>query len=266
MITLALGIFYPPAAGDCVADDAGAMLVRAGLVSAEALETARAAAKQHGGTLGEHLVEAGAIADEALTDFYRTRLLVPQVNPNGLAKLRPKVIAAIPADMAVELRAVPVSFDAEGNLMVAMGDPSDRNAVDEIAFFTGNYVVRAVATQRQIAWCLAHYYKHVTPLGRGLMTPTETGATPQAKAAPVTTPTPNPTKEPGTPSNPSAPMPRDMDKPKTQAAQSEGENLPIRGASARASTASPACWANRCAASTRRISASGAAQVAAWSP
>ncbi len=178
MITLALGIFYPPAAGDCVADDAGAMLVRAGLVSAEALETARAAAKQHGGTLGEHLVEAGAIADEALTDFYRTRLLVPQVNPNGLAKLRPKVIAAIPADMAVELRAVPVSFDAEGNLMVAMGDPSDRNAVDEIAFFTGNYVVRAVATQRQIAWCLAHYYKHVTPLGRGLMTPTETGATP----------------------------------------------------------------------------------------
>ncbi len=49
----------------------------------------------------------------------------------------------------------------------------------------------------------------------------------------MTTPTPNPTKEPGTPSNPSAPMPRDMDKPKTQAAQSEGENLPIRGASAR---------------------------------
>ncbi len=62
---------------------------------------------------------------------------------------------------------------------------------------------------------------------------TKEGPTPKAKAAPVTTPTPNPTKEPGTPSNPSAPMPRDMDKPKTQAAQSEGENLPIRGASAR---------------------------------
>jgi hypothetical protein len=159
------------------------MLVRAGLVSAKALEAARAAVSSQGGTLGEYLVAAGAITDDALTEFYRHRLLVPQVSPNALAKLKPKVIAALSPDLAIELRAIPVTFDPDGNLMVAMSDPSDRHAVDQVGFFTGKYIVRAVATQMQIAWCLAHYYGHVTALGRRLMQPRE----PAASAAPAPT-------------------------------------------------------------------------------
>ena len=152
-----------------VADDAGALLVRSGLVSPNALDEARARVAAIGGTVGEALVTGGAIADDALTDFYRSRLLVPQVNPNLLARLTPSVVAAIPGDMAIELRAIPVALDGDNNLTVAMSDPSDRHAVDEIAFFTGAYVVRAVATQMQIAWCLAHYYGHVTALGHRLL-------------------------------------------------------------------------------------------------
>ncbi|MEZ4368887.1 MAG: hypothetical protein R2939_21800 [Kofleriaceae bacterium] len=134
---------------------------------------------------------AGEVTDDALTEFYRHRLLVPQVSPNALAKLKPKVIATIPADMAVELRVVPVTFDPDGNLMIAMSDPSDRKAVDELAFFTSKYIVRAVATQMQIAWCLAHYYGHVTELGRRLMQPREAGGKPTSRpgaAAPVPAP------------------------------------------------------------------------------
>jgi hypothetical protein len=158
-----------------MADDAGALLVRSGLVSPSALDSARAVAASQGGTLGEQLVAAGAIADDALTDFYRSRLLVPQVNPNTLARLPVRVVATIPGDMAIELRAIPVSLDNDNNLTVAMSDPSDRHAVDEIAFFTGTYVVRAVATQMQIAWCLAHYYGHVTELGQRLLQPSHQG-------------------------------------------------------------------------------------------
>src|SRR6185436_11053263 len=135
-----------------MADDAGALLVRSGLVSSSALDEARSKMQALGGTIGEQLVVSGAISDDALTDFYRSRLLVPQVNPNTLARLPQRVISSIPSDMAVELRAVPVALDAENNLTVAMSDPSDRHAVDEIAFFTNAYVVRAVATQMQIAW------------------------------------------------------------------------------------------------------------------
>lgn len=152
-----------------MADDAGALLVRSGLVSSSALEEARAKAEDLGGTLGEQLVAIGSVSDEALTEFYKKRLLVPQVNPNSLARLPAKVVAAIPSDMAIELRAIPVSLDADNNLTIAMSDPSDRHAVDEIAAFTGTYVVRAVATQMQIAWCLAHYYGHVTHLGQRLL-------------------------------------------------------------------------------------------------
>lgn len=155
-----------------MADDAGALLVRSGLVSSTALEEARSKVEEVGGTIGEQLVGNGILTDEALTDFYKTRLLVPQVNPNTLARLPAKVIETIPGDMAIELRAIPVSLDADNNLTVAMSDPSDRHAVDEIAFFSGAYVVRAVATQMQIAWCLAHYYGHVTDLGQRLLQPT----------------------------------------------------------------------------------------------
>jgi hypothetical protein len=155
-----------------VADDAGALLVRSGLVSSSALDEARSKVAGTGGTVGEQLVAAGHVTDDALTAFYKQRLLVPQVHPNVLARLPAKVVAVIPSDMAIELRAIPVSIDAENNLTIAMSDPSDRHAVDQVAVFTGSYVVRAVATQMQIAWCLAHYYGHVTDLGARLMQPT----------------------------------------------------------------------------------------------
>ncbi|HEY6033992.1 MAG TPA: hypothetical protein VIV58_07020, partial [Kofleriaceae bacterium] len=154
-----------------MADDAGALLVRSGLVTSSALDDARARVTEIGGTIGEQLVASGVLTDDVLTDFYKSRLLVPQVNPNTLARLPIKVVGLIPNDMAIELRVVPVSLDEDNNLTVAMSDPSDRHAVDEIAFFTGAYVVRAVATQMQIAWCLAHYYGHVTNLGQRLLRP-----------------------------------------------------------------------------------------------
>jgi hypothetical protein len=149
------------------------LLVRSGLISSAALDGVRAKVADQGGTIGEQLVVQGLVDDAKLTDFYKQRLLVPQVNPNTLARLPAKVVAVIPSEMAIELRAIPVSLDSDNNLTVAMSDPSDRHAVDEIAFFTGSYVVRAVATQMQIAWCLAHYYGHVTELGERLLQPEE---------------------------------------------------------------------------------------------
>lgn len=172
-----------------MADDAGALLVRAGLITASALDAARARQAQDGGTVGEHLVVAGMVTDERLTEFYRTRLLVPQVHPNTLARLDPTVVGLLPADLAAELRAVPVAIDKDGNLVVAMSDPSDRHAVDEIGFFTGKFVVRAVATQMQVAWCLAQYYDCLTELGERLLQPV---AAPSPAPAPAPAPAPVP--------------------------------------------------------------------------
>jgi hypothetical protein len=149
-----------------VAEDPGFLLVQAGLVRDEELLTAREARAQGGGTLGEHLVLHGFVDDDHLTAFYASKLVIPRVSAEELARIPASVLRRIPADMAAEFRVVPVAADGERNVTLAMSDPADKHVVDEVAFFTGCYVVRAVATQLQIAWCLAHYYGVMTPLAR----------------------------------------------------------------------------------------------------
>ncbi len=152
-----------------MADDVGSLLLRAGLVDTDQLDGARAAANTHGGTVPEELVRLGYMGDEDLTSFARSRLLVPRVKPSELTRLSARLLDKVPADMAAEFRSIPVAIDTEGNLTVIMSDPSDTKAAEEISFFTGSYVMRAVATQAQIAWCLAHYYKEETNFYRELV-------------------------------------------------------------------------------------------------
>jgi hypothetical protein len=164
--------------------DAGSLLIRAGLIRPEALEAARRARSESGGTLAEHLVLSGAVADETLTQFYRERLLVPRISDSKLGSLADDVVAQITADMAAEHRVIPVALDRDGNMTVAMSDPSDTHAVDELGFFTSHYVVRAVASQRQIAWALARYYDVMTPMAE-IMLAEETGAATTEASDPV---------------------------------------------------------------------------------
>ncbi len=152
-----------------MADDVGSLLLRAGLVDPDQLDRARQAVRNDGGTVPEELVRSGHLGDEDLTAFYRSRLLIPRINPSELTRLSSGLLERVPADMATEFRSVPVALDADGNLTLIMSDPSDTRAAEEISFFTGSYVMRAVATQAQIAWCLAHYYKQETELYRELV-------------------------------------------------------------------------------------------------
>jgi hypothetical protein len=161
-----VGRSYRKHASAEVAEDPGFLLVQAGLVRDDQLLMAREARAQEGGSLGEHLVMAGAVDDDALTAFYASKLVIPRVAAEELARIPSSVLRRIPADMAAEFRIVPVSSDGDHNLTLAMSDPADHHVVDEVAFFTGASVVRAVATQLQIAWCLAHYYGVMTPLAR----------------------------------------------------------------------------------------------------
>lgn len=199
-------------------EDAGALLVRSGLIASEQLRIAREAQASRGGTVGEHLVLAGFIDDETLTDFYRTRLMVPQVRPEQLADIAQTLIAKIPADMATEFRCIPVACDRDRNLTLAMADPSTTHTVDEISFFTGHYVVRAVATQGQIAWCLAQYYGYLTPLGEKLLGSVGPHAFPGRNLSLPLPPDPEPHREgaPGGEEDPAVPVVIENDRPSPQ--------------------------------------------------
>jgi hypothetical protein len=139
-------------------ESGGALLLQSGLVTPEQLVGAHTALQQHGGTLSYHLVRLGLVAEDKLAEFYRHRLMVPRIKRAELERIPQAVIERVPRDMADELRLVPVEVDAEGNLTVAMSDPSNTHAVDEVGFFTGHYVMRAVALESDIEWALAKYY------------------------------------------------------------------------------------------------------------
>jgi len=154
-----------------VQQDSATLLAAAGLIDDGALALARAQSARLGGTVVEHLVLSKAVDDEEITELLRTRLLVERVPASALVGIPHEVIETIPRAMAVELRAVPIGVDDDGNLTVLFSDPANSQAAQEIAYYTGAYVVRAVATQLQLAWCLGHYYDFVSALGETLVQP-----------------------------------------------------------------------------------------------
>jgi hypothetical protein len=89
--------------------------------------------------------------------------MVPRLKREALERIKLKVIERVPRDMAGEFRVIPTDVDKEGNLTLAMSDPTDTHAVDEVAFFTGHYVMRAVAAESDIEWALAKYYGILRP-------------------------------------------------------------------------------------------------------
>jgi hypothetical protein len=147
-----------------VSDDAGPILVRAGLLSSQQLRQAYEAAAQKGETLVEHMVSAGLVNEEALCELFRERLLCPRVAPADLEKVSRRVVTLIPAEMAVAFRCIPVAADTHRNLALAMADPSQAHAVDEIRFWTSMTIYRVVAPATAIAHALAVHYGARTPL------------------------------------------------------------------------------------------------------
>jgi hypothetical protein len=74
------------------------------------------------------------------------------------------VLAQLPRDLAVEHRMIPLWVEPDGDLCVAMIDPTDTRAVDEVAFFTQRTILREVAPATPIGWALSTYYGAPNPL------------------------------------------------------------------------------------------------------
>ncbi len=132
--------------------------MRAGVVRPDQLAEAAALRQREGGSFGECLIRIGAITEDALVEFYHRRLMIPRINAAKLEHVPLKVIALVPADMAAEFRSIPVEIDGEGNVTLAMADPSDNHAVDEVSFFVDRFVVRAVAPESAVRRAIERYY------------------------------------------------------------------------------------------------------------
>lgn len=171
-----------------MADSAAALLLRHGLVTPEQVAAAHKLRQRDGGSFGECLVRLRVVDEEQLVAFYHRRCMIQRVADAKLMIISPKVLALVPPDMAAEFRVVPIDIDAEGTLTLAMADPTDNHAVDEIAFFADRFIVRTVATETAVRRAIETHY------GVTFTSPpaSQPAAAPRAQPAP---PSPKPTRE-----------------------------------------------------------------------
>lgn len=161
-----------------MADAASSILLRAGVLGPQSLAAATALKQREGGTLGEALVRLGLVDEERLVAVFQEGLLVPVIGDKELQRVPKAVLDAVPARMAAEYRVIPVEIDAEGNLALAMADPTDNRAVDAIAAHTGRFVMRAVAAPTAVRTALLSLYG-VSLTARGTPPSGDEGRQPQ---------------------------------------------------------------------------------------
>jgi type IV pilus assembly protein PilB len=134
----------------------GELLLRDQIISPEQLQRAQEESRKSGDRLGNALIKTGAIPEEDLTQFLSKQYGVPAVN---LAEfdIDSEVIALVPKDVAIRHRVVPINR-AGSSLIVAIADPSNILAIDDLKFVTGYNIEAVVASDVGISDAIERYY------------------------------------------------------------------------------------------------------------
>ena len=123
----------------------GELLIEANLVTKDELEEALALQIARGGRLGTQLIEAGYLDEHRVTQTLSQQLGVPGVNLEKI-KLDPSLKNLFSKDVARKYQVLPVHREA-ATLTLAMTDPSNRFAMDDIKFLTGYNVEPVVSCE-----------------------------------------------------------------------------------------------------------------------
>jgi type IV pilus assembly protein PilB len=134
----------------------GQMLISTNLITEEQLKQALTLQKKEGGRLGSSLVKLGYVNEEKLVAFLSKQFGVPAINLADY-KIDPSVVKLVPYDMARKYTIMPVAR-VGATLTVAMTDPSNVFAIDDVKFLTGYNVEVAVTSESGIQGAMAQYY------------------------------------------------------------------------------------------------------------
>ncbi len=126
----------------------GDILVAAGAITEEQLQEALAYQKENGGKLGNVLVDLGMISNEILITLLTQQLGIDYIELKG-AKIEEKVLHLVPENMVAKYKVIPIEIDPDNPniLKLAMSDPMDINAIDDIGLVT-QYAGGAYACNR----------------------------------------------------------------------------------------------------------------------
>lgn len=137
----------------------GEILLKSDLITPQQLEQAIQEAQQSRERLSTCLIRLGAISEKALLKFMSQRFNLPTCDLGSL-QIATEALDVIPGHIAHRFGVVPVERSGR-TLTLAMVDPSDILAVDDIKFLTGMEVRPVVATDSEIRAGLEKYYPGV---------------------------------------------------------------------------------------------------------
>src|SRR5438045_2671101 len=134
----------------------GELLLKEKRISADQLQQALTHQKSNGGKLGYNLVKLGFVKDEEITALLSKQYGVPSINLTQF-EIDPAVIKLIPSETANKYQIVPLSR-AGATLTIAMTDPTNVFAMDDIKFMTGYNVEPVVASETAVIEAIQRYY------------------------------------------------------------------------------------------------------------
>jgi type IV pilus assembly protein PilB len=126
----------------------GELLVREKLISLQQLRTAQEESRKGNTSLGYQLARLGFISDQEITDFLSQQYRVQSVNLDEY-EIEDDVRKLLSQELCERHRVIPVSRTGN-SIIVAMADPSNLHAIDDIKFRTGYNVEPVVASEAQI--------------------------------------------------------------------------------------------------------------------
>jgi type IV pilus assembly protein PilB len=139
----------------------GELLLKERRITPEQLQQALAHQKANGGKLGFNLVKLGFVRDEEITALLSRQYGVPSINLADF-DIDPGVIKLIPAETAQKYQIIPLSR-AGATLTIAMTDPTNVFAMDDIKFMTGYNVEPVVASETAVVDAIQKYYSVAKP-------------------------------------------------------------------------------------------------------
>jgi type IV pilus assembly protein PilB len=134
----------------------GELLLKENMVTPQQLQEALGHQKVHGGKLGKAFVSLGYVRDEEITSLLSRQYGVPSINLDHF-DVDPAIIKVIPAETSRKYQILPLSRSG-ATLTIAMADPTNVFAMDDIKFMTGYNVEPVVASETSLEDAIDKYY------------------------------------------------------------------------------------------------------------
>jgi len=134
----------------------GELLLKERRITPEQLQEALAYQKAHGGKLGTALVKLGFVRDDDITGLLSKQYGVPSINLTQF-DIDAAIVKLIPLETAQKYQIVPLSR-VGATLTIAMTDPTNVFAMDDIKFMTGYNIEPVVASESAVTEAIQKYY------------------------------------------------------------------------------------------------------------